>query len=65
MTKTEKANFARVKYKKILWFYLWSGPFNEKDVVDRLKMVEDFITDHCTEIPAKIAVKCNKGFTAA
>jgi len=39
-------------------------PFNEKDFLDKLKMVDDFISDHCIEIPAKVEVKYSKRFTA-
>ena len=65
--KTEKANFARVEYKKILdaiWFYLRGEPLNEKAFLDKLKMVDDFISGHCMEIPAKVEVKYRKHFTA-
>ena len=66
--KTEKANFARVEYKKLLdaiRFYLRGEPFNEKTFFDKLKMVDDFISDHCMEIPAKLEAKYNKRFTTA
>ena len=65
--KAEKANFARVEYKKILdaiRFYLRGEPFNEKTFLDKLKMVDDFISDHCMEIPAKVETKYSKRFTA-
>lgn len=58
--KTENANFARVEYKKILdavRFYLRGESFNEKNFLDRLKMVDDFTTDHCREIPAKVSAQ--------
>ena len=64
--KTEKANFARVEYKKILdmiRFYLRGEPFNEKAFLNKLKMIDDFISDHCMEIPATIEVKYHKHFT--
>ena len=64
--KAEKANFARVEYKKILdsiRFYLRGEPFNEKAFLDKLKMVDDFISDHCMEIPAKVNQKYSKRFT--
>ena len=64
--KTEKANFARVEYKKIIdsiRFYLMGEPFNEKTFLDKLKMVDDFISDHCMEIPAKVNQKYSKRFT--
>jgi len=65
--KAEKANFARVEYKKIIdaiRFYLRGEPFVEKTFLDKLKMVDDFISDHCMEIPAKVERKYNKRFTA-
>jgi len=65
--KAEKANFARVEYKKILdsiRFYVRGEPFNEKTFLDKLKMVDDFISDHCMEIPAKLETKYCKHFTA-
>ena len=64
--KAEKANFARVEYKKILdaiRFYLRGEPFNEKAFLDKLKMVDDFISDHCMEIPAKVETRYSKRFT--
>jgi len=64
--KAEKANFARVECKKILdsiRFYLRGEPFNEKTFLDKLKMVDDFISDHCMEIPAKLETKYCKRFT--
>ena len=66
--KSEKANFARVEYKKIIdaiRFYLRGEPFNEKAFLDKLKMVDDFISDHCMEIPTKLETKYNKRFTPA
>ena len=58
----EKANFARVEYKKILdeiRFYLRGEPFNEKAFLDRLKMINDFVSDHCTGLPSSVcAVDC-------
>ena len=65
--KAEKANFARVEYKKIIdaiRFYLRGEPFDEKTFLDKLKMVDDFISDHCMEIPAKVEKKYRKRFTA-
>ena len=65
--KAEKANFAGVEYKKILdaiRFYLRGEPFNEKTFLDKLKMVDDFISDHCMEILAKVETKYSKRFTA-
>ena len=55
--KTELANFSRIEYKKVLdeiRFYLRGEPFNEKTFLDRLKLIDDFITDHCMEIPTFI-----------
>jgi len=65
--KAEKANLARVEYKKILdaiRFYLRGEPFNEKIFLDKLKMVDGFTSDHCMEIPAKVERKYSKRFTA-
>lgn len=65
--KSERANFARTEYKKILdaiRFYLRGEPFNEKVFLDRLKMIDDFISDHCMEIPAKLKDKYDKLFIA-
>ena len=62
--KTEQANFARIEYQKILdeiRFYL-RGAFNEKVFLDRLKMIDNFVTDHCMEIPPSISKKYEKTF---
>ena len=62
--KAEKANFARVEYKKILdeiRFYLRGEPF--KAFLNKLKMVDDFISDHYMEIPAKVETRYSKRFT--
>jgi len=58
--KAEKANFVRIKYKKILdaiRFYLRGASFNKKDILERLKMVDEFISDHCMEISPQLNVK--------
>ena len=58
--KTEEANFARIEYKKVIdeiRFYLRGEPFNEKTFLDRLKMIDDWVTDHCMEIPPSICKK--------
>jgi len=58
--KAEKANFARVEYRKILdaiRFYIRGQPFNKKALLHKLKVVDDFISDHCMEIPAKVEKK--------
>ena len=63
--KVEKANFARIEYKKILdeiRFYLMGEPFNEKAFLDRLKMIDDFISDDCMEILSRLNVKYSKLF---
>jgi len=63
--KVEKANFGRIEYKKILdeiRFYLRGEPFNEKAFLDRLKMIDDFVSDHCMEIPSRLNVKYSKLF---
>ena len=56
--KTEQANFARIEYKKVIdeiRFYLRGEPFNEKTFLDRLKMIDDFVSDHYMEIPPSIS----------
>jgi len=63
--KVEKTNFARIEYKKILdeiRFYLRGEPFNEKAFLDRLKMINGFISDHCMVIPSRLHVKYSKLF---
>jgi len=63
--KTEQANFARIKYQKILdeiRFYLRGEVFNEKVFLDRLKMIDNFVTGHCMEIPPSISRKYEKTF---
>jgi len=62
--KTEQANFAHIEYQRILdeiRFYL-RGAFNEKVFLDRLKMIDNFVTDHCMEIPPSISKKYDKTF---
>ena len=64
--KTEQANFARIEYQKILdeiRFYLRGEAFNEKVFLDRLKMIDNIITDYCMEIPLSIQRKYDKKFT--
>ena len=64
--KTEQANFARIEYQKILdeiRFYLRGEDFDEKVFLDRLKMKDNFVTDHCMEIPLSIQRKYDKKFT--
>ena len=63
--KTEQANFARIEYQKILdeiRFYLRGEAFDEKVFLDRLKMIDNFVTDHCMEIPPSISKKYEKTF---
>ena len=63
--KTEQANFARIEYQKILdeiRFYLRGEAFDEKVFLDRLKMKDNFVTDHCMEIPPSISKKYEKIF---
>ena len=63
--KTEQANFARIEYKKVIdeiRFYLRGEAFNEKTFLDRLKMIDDWVTDHCMEIPPSISKKYEKTF---
>ena len=64
--KTGQANFARIEYQKILdeiRFYLRGEAFDEKVFLDRLKMIDNFVTDHCMEIPLSISEKYDKKFT--
>ena len=64
--KMERANLARIEYQKILdeiRFYLRGDVFDEKVFRDSLKMKDDFITDHCMEIPLSISEKYDKKFT--
>jgi len=51
--KVEKAKFARIEYKFEIRCYLRGEPFNEKAFLDILKMIDDFISDHCMEIPLR------------
>ena len=63
--KMERANLARIEYQKILdeiRFYLRGENFDEKVFLDSLKMKDDFITDHCMEIPLSISEKYDKKF---
>ena len=63
--KTEQANFARIEYQKILdeiRFYLRAEAFDEKVFLDRLKMIDNFVTDHCMEIPPSISNKYEETF---
>ena len=63
--KTEQANFARIEYQKILdeiRFYLRGEAFDERVFLDRLKMIDIFVTDHCMEIPLSISEKYDKKF---
>ena len=64
--KTEQANFARIEYQKILdeiRFYLRGEAFDEKVFLDRLKMIDNCITDYCMKIPLSIQRKYDKKFT--
>ena len=63
--KMERANFARIEYQKILdeiRFYLRGEDFNEKAFLDSLKMKDNFVTDHCMEIPLSVQRKYDKKF---
>ena len=65
--KAEKTNIARVEYKKILdttRFHLRSEPFSKRDFLDKLKMINDFVSDQCMEIPVKVQVKYAKRLTS-
>ena len=43
-------------------FYLRGEAFNEKTFLDRLKIIDDWVTDHCMEIPPSISKKYEKTF---
>ena len=63
--KMERANLARIEYQKILdeiRFYLRGEVFDEKVFLDSLKMKDNFITDHCMEIPLSVQRKYDKKF---
>ena len=63
--KTEQANFARIEYQKILdeiRFYLRGEAFDVKVFLDRLKMIDNFVPDHCMEIPPSICKKYEETF---
>ena len=63
--KMERADLARIEYQKILdeiRFYRRGEVFDEKVFRDSLKMKDDFITDHCMEIPLSIQRKYDKKF---
>ena len=64
--KIEQANFARIEYQKILdeiRFYLRGEDFDEEAFRDKLKMIDNFVTDHCMEIPLSVQRKYEKKFT--
>ena len=63
--KMERANLARIEYQKIhdeIRFYLRGEDFDEKVFLDSLKMKDNFITDHCMEIPLSVQRKYDKKF---
>ena len=63
--KIEQANLAHIEYQKILdeiRFYLRGEDFDEKGFRDKLKMNDNFVTDHCMEIPPSISEKYDKKF---
>ena len=63
--KTEQANFVRIEYQKILdeiRFYLRGETFDEKVFLNRLKMIDNFVTDHCMETQPSISKKYEKTF---
>ena len=64
--KVERANLACIEHQKILddiRFYLRGEVFDEKVFLDSLKMKDNFITDHCMEIPLSVQRKYDKKFT--
>ena len=59
-------DFARIECQKILdeiRFYLRGEVFDEKAFRDKLKMIDNFVTDHCMEIPLTVHRKYDKKFT--
>ena len=63
--KMERASLARIEYQKILddiHFYLRGENFEREVFLDSLKMKDNFITDHCMEIPLSVQRKYNKKF---
>ena len=63
--KMERANLARIEYQKILddiRFYLRGENFEREIFLDSLKMKDNFITDHCMEIPLSVQRKYDKKF---
>ena len=63
--KTEQANFARIEYQKVLdeiRFYLRGEAFDEEVFLDRLKMIDNFVTDHCMEILPSLCKKYEETF---
>ena len=63
--KTEQANFARIEYQKVLdeiRFYLRGETFDKQVFLDKLKIIDNFIIDHCMEIPPSICKKYSNTF---
>ena len=63
--KMERANFARIEYQKILdeiRFYLRGEDFDEKTFLVNLKIKDNFVIDHCMEIPLSVQRKYEKKF---
>ena len=61
----ERANLARIEYQKILddiRFYLRGENFEREVFLDSLKMKDNFISDHCMEIPLSVQRKYDKKF---
>ena len=63
--KTEQANFARIEYQKVLdeiRFYLRGETFHKQVFLDKLKIIDNFIIDHCMEVPPSICKKYEETF---
>ena len=63
--KTEQANFARIEYQKVLdeiRFYLRGETFDKQVLLDKLKIIDNFIIDHCMEIPPSTCKKYEETF---
>lgn len=50
--------------KLLIRFYLRRDPFDEKEFLEKLKMIDDFVSDHCMEILNQISRKYDKLFLA-
>ena len=64
--KAEQATSARIEYQKVLddiRFYPRGEAFDERTFLDRLKMIDTFVTDYCTEISPAMDRKYEETFS--